>query len=102
MLISDFFSVYVKYATAKQQFCLVHLIRDIKFLTTLLDEQSKEFGEQILKYFKYLFKLWHQRANSPPELFSKQVKRLRRKLYTYLHEVSRPKGRALTLKKRLI
>ena len=34
-LISDFYSAYVKYASAKQQFCLAHLIRDIKYLTTL-------------------------------------------------------------------
>jgi transposase len=102
VIISDFFSAYVKYATAKQQFCLAHLIRDIKFLTTLPDQQSKEFGEQILKYFKKLFQLWHQRANSPPELFPQRVKRLQRKLYMYLHKVHLPEGKALTLKKRLI
>ena len=34
-LISDFYSAYVCYANARQQFCLAHLIRDIKFLTTL-------------------------------------------------------------------
>ena len=55
-----------------------------------------------MKYFKKLFVLWHQRANTPPELFNQQVKRLQRKLYTYLHEVDVPKGKALTLKKRLI
>ena len=102
VLISDFLGSYVKYATAQQQFCLAHLIRDIKFLTTLPDKQSKEFGEQILKYFKKLFDLWHERANSPPELFPQRVERLQRKLYTYLHKVDLPKGKALTLKKRLI
>lgn len=102
VIISDFFSAYVKYATGPQQFCLAHLIRDIKFLTTLPDEQSQEFGKQVLKFFKKLFALWHQRANSPPELFPQQVQKLQRKLYTYLHEVELPKSKALTLKKRLI
>jgi transposase len=102
VLISDFLGAYVKYASATQQFCLAHLIRDIKFLTTLPDEESKEFGEKILKCFKKLFQLWHERANSPPELFSKRVKRLQRKLYMQLLEVDLPKGKALTLKKRLI
>jgi len=102
IIISDFFSAYVKYATALQQFCLAHLIRDIKFLTTLPDTQSKEFGEQLLKHFKKLFALWHERTDYPPEVFPIRVKRLQRKLYTYLHEVELEKGKALTLKKRLI
>jgi len=34
-IVSDFFSAYVKYANRLQQFCLAHLIRDIKCLATL-------------------------------------------------------------------
>ncbi|MCK4786392.1 MAG: transposase [Desulfobacteraceae bacterium] len=47
-IVSDFFSAYVKYANRLQQFCLAHLIRDIKFLTTLPDEADKRFGERLL------------------------------------------------------
>ena len=101
-LISDFYSAYVCYANALQQFCLAHLIRDIKFLTTLPDQQTKEFGEQVLKYFKKLFELWHERDRWPAEVFQQKVKRLQRKLFTYLHSDAVPVGKATTLKKRLV
>ena len=48
-LISDFFSAYIKYASALQQFCLAHLIRDIKFLTTLPDQANQQFGIRLLR-----------------------------------------------------
>jgi hypothetical protein len=35
-IVSDFFGAYIKYANKLQQFCLAHLIRDIKFLTTFV------------------------------------------------------------------
>jgi len=36
-------------------FCLAHLVRDIKFLTTLPDEGDKRFGKALLTDFKWLF-----------------------------------------------
>ena len=54
-IVSDFFSAYVKYANSLQQFCLAHLIRDIKFLTTLPTEIDKRFGQRLLIEFKRLF-----------------------------------------------
>ncbi len=54
---TDFFSAYISYANEKQQFCLAHLIRDIKFLITLPDKNTQVFGEKLLKYFRSLFKL---------------------------------------------
>lgn len=71
-LISDFYSAYVCYANALQQFCLAHLIRDIKFLTTLPDQQTKEFGQQVLKYFKKLFELCHERDRCLPQCSNKK------------------------------
>jgi len=64
-IISDFFSAYVKYANRLQQFCLAHLIRDIKFLTTLPGERDKQFGERMLTDFKRLFHFWHLREKIP-------------------------------------
>jgi transposase len=101
-IISDFFSAYTCYANPKQQFCLAHLIRDIKFLTTLPDECSQEFGAKVLSHFRSVFNLWHRRAEYPPGEFEKKADRLQRKLYTYLSKVQLPKGKACTLKKRLI
>jgi len=65
-IVSDFFSAYVKYANKLQQFCLAHLIRDIKFLTTLPNECDKRFGKALLTDFKWLFHIWHLRDKIPP------------------------------------
>lgn len=64
-IISDFFSAYVKYASHPQQFCLAHLIRDVKFLTTLPGERDQRFGLRLLTDFKRLFHCWHLREKIP-------------------------------------
>jgi transposase len=72
-LISDFFSAYIKYASALQQFCLAHLIRDIKFLTTLPDKDNQQFGIRLLRQFKRLFYFWHFRHTMPREHYERSV-----------------------------
>uniref|UniRef100_A0A0A8KWP7 Transposase, is66 family n=1 Tax=wastewater metagenome TaxID=527639 RepID=A0A0A8KWP7_9ZZZZ len=81
---SDFYSAYVCFANAKQQFCLAHLIRDVKFLTTLPSDETKEFGEAILKYFRSIFVVWHEHGSGPPDVLRKKVKRIQRKMFTFL------------------
>jgi len=99
---SDFYGAYIGYASHGLQLCLAHLIRDIKFLTTLSDHQSQEFGEIVLDYFRDLFKLWHKREELPPDKLQEKADRLKRKLFTYLTNTQLEKGKALTLKKRLM
>lgn len=89
---SDFYSAYVCYATALQQFCLAHLIRDIKFLTTLHGEEDKVFGEKLLSYMRRLFKLWHNRENLTPEQFKQRVSRFESSLRNYLFAQKFKKG----------
>ena len=76
-IVSDFFSAYVKYANRLQQFCLAHLIRDIKFLTTLSGEADKRFGERLLIDFRRLFHLWHQREKIPKQRFDRVMFRIK-------------------------
>ena len=76
-IVSDFFSAYVKYANGFQQFCLAHLIRDIKFLTTLPTEIDKRFGQRLLIEFKRLFHVWHLRDKIPKERFDRIMFRIR-------------------------
>lgn len=83
-LISDFYSAYVKYASVKQQFCLAHLIRDIKYLTTLKDEKTKKFGLKMLAYMRRLFKLWHSRSTFTQEEWKKKTSRFRKEFSNYL------------------
>ena len=91
-LTSDFYSAYVKYASAKQQFCLAHLIRDIKFLTTLPDETSKQFGIKLLAYMKRLFKLWHSRKTISLEQWQKRSCRLKNSLQRFIFSQRFNKG----------
>jgi len=76
-IVSDFFSAYIKYANRLQQFCLAHLIRDIKFLTTLPGEVDKRFGQRLLIEFKRLFHLWHLREKIPRDRFDRIMFRIR-------------------------
>lgn len=66
-IISDFFSAYIKYASEFQQFCLAHLIRDIKFLTTLPDKTTQLLGQGLLLCFRHIFQIWHRKHEIPKE-----------------------------------
>lgn len=101
-IISDFFSAYVAYANPRQQFCLAHLLRDIKFLTTLPDEATREFGQTVLQHFRLLFRLWHRRHEYPAADFLRRAERLKRKLSRFLHTGSAPPGKAATMQTRLV
>jgi len=69
---SDYFSAYRKYMRdfdIAVQFCLAHLIRDIRFLTTLPDAQSKAYGKRLLQAVKELFKVIHESGGLTPDAF---------------------------------
>lgn len=58
----DYFSAYHKYMkdfNVQVQFCIAHLIRDIKFLIKLPDEQTRAYGKKLLGAVKALFKHIH-------------------------------------------
>lgn len=101
-IISDFFSAYVAYANPRQQFCLAHLIRDVKFLITLPDAATRVFGKQVLAQFRSVFRLWHKRHAYPPERFQVRAQRLQRELERFLQAGSAPPGPAATLQARLL
>jgi len=60
----DYFSSYQSYMRRFDiilQFCLAHLIRDVRFLTNLPDKESKAYGTRILDGIRELFKTIHNR-----------------------------------------
>jgi len=60
----DYFSSYRSYLQrfdATIQFCIAHLIRDIRFLTTLPDPESQGYGHRLLDAVRELFKVIHHR-----------------------------------------
>jgi hypothetical protein len=68
----DYFSAYRRYLRecgVILQFCLAHLIRDVKFLTTLPDERDRRYGEDLRSVLKELFEVFHQRERLEPGTF---------------------------------
>jgi transposase len=65
----DYFSAYRKYMkdfNVAVQFCIAHLIRDVKFLTTLPDQQTRAYGNKLLAAIKRMFKVIHQHQQVSP------------------------------------
>ena len=60
----DYFSAYRRYHRefgVVLQFCLAHLIRDVKFLTTLPDARDRAYGEGLREALRGLFGVIHRR-----------------------------------------
>jgi transposase len=60
----DYFSAYRRYlkeCDVTLQFCLAHLVRDVKFLTTLPDPRDRRYGEELRLALKNLFAVFHRR-----------------------------------------
>lgn len=76
----DYFSAYRKYMRicgVEVQFCLAHLIRDVKYLTTLPDSPTKAYGERLRLALKGLFEVIHRREKLSAEMFEEQLKAAR-------------------------
>jgi len=59
------------------QFCLAHLIRDVKFLTKLPDRRDQRYGERLRQALKDLFAVIHQRDQLPPCVFALRLQQAR-------------------------
>ena len=73
----DYFSSYRSYLRrfdVKMQFCLAHLIRDVKFLTTLPDARDRAYGERLRQALKGLFAVIHRRGQISDRLFQINLK----------------------------
>jgi transposase len=60
----DYFSAYRKYMKHSHvlvQFCLAHLIRDVKFLVEHPDAANHRYGTLVLKDLRSLFRIIHER-----------------------------------------
>jgi hypothetical protein len=76
----DYFSAYLKFMAdfnITVQFCIAHLIRDLKYLTILPDAQTRAYGKKILSAIKDMFKAIHQRDAYSPEAFAQTLERSR-------------------------
>jgi transposase len=90
----DYLSAYRKFlreTDAVMQFCWAHLIRDVKFLTTLLDKVTRNFGARLLAKIKLLFRTWHRRGSTPEERWRREARRAQQAV---LKAVRRPPCRS--------
>ncbi len=100
----DYFSAYRRYHRefgVVLQFCLAHLIRDVKFLTTLPDARDRVYGEGLREALRGLFAVIHRRQEWTEREFPSRLEAARDEvLWRGTHNV--PATRAcLNLAKRL-
>jgi transposase len=76
----DYFSAYRKYmkdTDVRVQFCLAHLIRELKFMTTLPDRPTAVYAESLLMALRNLFKIIHRRDRMSPQALTRALARRR-------------------------
>ena len=76
----DYFSAYRRYmreCSVRLQFCLAHLIRDVKFLTTLPDKRDQQYGESLRLALKDLFAVFHRQGELSPKVFEANLQAAR-------------------------
>jgi len=77
----DFFSAYRKYmgrCSALVQFCLAHLIRELKFLAEHPNVMVQAYGQDLLRAVRRLFAVIHQKEQLSPTQFQHQLEDQRR------------------------
>jgi len=87
----DYFSAYRKYMkdfNVTIQFCIAHLIRDIRFLTTLKDKETKAYGQKLLDEVKNMFKIIHASEKMSSKDFTTALEHAKQKIIaTALNDV---------------
>jgi len=76
----DYFGAYRRFmreCSVRLQFCLAHLIRDVKFLTTLPGAADRRYGEDLRVALKALFEVFHQRERLAEAAFSARLQAAR-------------------------
>ncbi len=77
----DYFSAYRKYmkdCDILVQFCLAHLIRDLKYLTTLPDKDTVIYGENLLGAMREMFGIIHRRDQMGKRAFAQALEESRK------------------------
>ena len=76
----DYFSAYRKYMkefSVELQFCLAHLIREVKFITGLPGQRVQAYGERLLDAIREMFRIIHRRDTLTPKGFQRAMENAR-------------------------
>ena len=77
----DYFSAYRKYMKdfdVLVQFCLAHLIREVKFLSCHPDAATSGYGKRLLSSLRGMFGVIHRREELTPRGFMRKLRAARR------------------------
>jgi len=64
------------------QFCIAHLIRDIRFLISFPDAETKVYGEKLLESVKKLFKVIHECEGMTEQAFKNGLEQAKETIMT--------------------
>jgi len=79
----DYFSAYRKYMRrfgVRVQFCLAHLIRDVKFLLTLPGREDQAYGQWLREALRQLFAVIHRREQMTAAGFQQALEAARKQV----------------------
>ena len=79
----DYFSAYRKYMRKFDvlvQFCMAHLIRDVKFLLTLPRREDQAYGQRVRDALRELFAVIHRREQMTATAFRQSLETARRQV----------------------
>jgi transposase len=99
----DYFSAYRKYMgdfNVLVQFCLAHLIRDVRFLAEHPNSKNRAFGRRVLEAVRELFHVIHRREKMNAHRFAKRLKAAGAELWRQATYRVPPTREAQNLKRR--
>ena len=62
------------------QFCIAHIIRDIRFLINLPDAETKAFGEKLLDQMRQLFTIIRKKGEKSHQQIQPQLQAISNKI----------------------
>ena len=86
----DYWGAYKKYMrlheSVQLQFCMAHLIRDVKYLATLSDKATKAYGERLREALREMFRVIHRREEVLPRTFERRLSAARDRVFAMATE----------------
>jgi transposase len=98
IICADYWGAYRKYARlfdVRVQYCMAHLIRDIRFLAEHSNKRLSGWGSCLLEWLKKLFKTLHRRSRYTPKGFAGAMEHIKER---FLRRVRRPPEHSLAKK----
>ena len=99
----DYFSAYRKYMrifNVRLQFCLAHLIRELKYLAGSKDPGTMRYGKKLLNCVRELFRIIHEREKLNEKRFTELLEKQKRKIIRIAKYEAPPSREAQNMSKR--